>query len=94
MDLLLHQRMTASEEMAADLLPSPVVYPRVSHDGSQRCRGSHCTAPLVQATAKGGSKVGKSGFRDLWLLTLTLIINAITVAVGLFQVRPENLMSV
>ena len=48
----------------------------------------------MQATAKGGSKVGKSGFRDLWLLTLTLIINAITVAVGLFQVRPENLMSV
>ncbi len=41
---------------------------------------------MVQATAKGGSKVGKSGFRDLWLLTLTLIINAITVAVGLFQV--------
>ena len=43
--------------------------------------------PFVQATAKGGSKVGKSGFRDLWLLTLTLIINAITVAVGLFQAR-------
>ena len=43
-------------------------------------------SPFVQATAKGGSKVGKSGFRDLWLLTLTLIINAITVAVGLFQV--------
>ena len=44
----------------------------------------------AQATAKGGSKVGKSGFRDLWLLTLTLIINAITVAVGLFQVRPTS----
>ena len=41
----------------------------------------------AQATAKGGSKVGKSAFRDLWLLTLTLIINAITVAVGLFQAR-------
>ncbi len=56
-------------------------------------RTSTCSHILVQATAKGGSKVGKSGFRDLWLLTVTLIINALTVAVGLFQVRPHLILT-
>ena len=37
---------------------------------------------------QGGSKVGNSGFRDLWIHGLTFTINALTIAVGLFQVRP------
>ncbi len=32
--------------------------------------------------------MGNSAFRDLWIHGLTLIINSLTVAVGLVQVQP------
>ena len=47
-----------------------------------------CSTITFKATAKGGSKVGKSAFRDIWIHVLTLLINTLTVAVGLFQVNP------
>ena len=37
--------------------------------------------------AQGGSKVGSSAFKDLWIHGVTLFINLLTMAVGLFQVR-------
>ena len=36
---------------------------------------------------QGGSKVGSSAFKDLWIHGVTLFINLLTMAVGLFQVR-------
>lgn len=45
-----------------------------------------CSSITFKATAKGGSKVGNSAFRDLWIHGLTLTINSITLAVGLVQV--------
>jgi len=45
-----------------------------------------CSNITFKATAKGGSKVGNSAFRDLWIHGLTLFINSITVAVGFIQV--------
>jgi hypothetical protein len=35
---------------------------------------------------QGGSKVGSSAFKDLWIHGVTLFINLLTMAVGLFQV--------
>jgi cellulose synthase/poly-beta-1,6-N-acetylglucosamine synthase-like glycosyltransferase len=45
-----------------------------------------CSSISFKATAKGGSKVGNSGFRDMWIHGLTLTINMLTIAVGLVQV--------
>lgn len=45
-----------------------------------------CSNITFKATAKGGSKVGNSAARDLWIHVFTLVINTITVAAGLFEV--------
>jgi hypothetical protein len=43
-------------------------------------------AVCISCPSQGGSKVGSSAFKDLWIHGLSLFVNLLTMGVGLFQV--------